>query len=780
MKKKNKKIITTIVGIGCILTPIVSLATYFGIEERNAQIINNYKNFINNTINNNYPNYEITNDFIKGADVSTYADVIENFLFEKNIKKSDNEWYSYKDIQNPNNKVWDSNLGTEVSLLDYINNNLFSYFDSNSNRVFKNMFEILKLKGFNSLRLKLWVDPYDENGNQYGGGHNDLETTIFIINEAKKYGFNDFLLNFHYSDFWADPGKQYIPKEWKNLSENELVEKGYEYTYNVLKTIYERTNIVINRVQYGNEINNGILWTNDKYKPKNYKFTNEFIISAINATKKFEEDYNCKIDKSIHFAAGSIDSLINNFEKAINEVDTIQLSSYIVYGTTLDKLYNDIETIKKRLPNKKIVIGELAMPYTSQEYGYINDGSTGVVNTKKPDYIDYSPEIQALFMYQYMQFLSKILPNMETGFYWWEIGSLYIGKSSWATKIGMESIPHRSENWRDVNNWASLTGFDRNAIALPVLDVINNFSRNWNENNQVYKPHEIVNIIDNNDTFQNVFYKNINFLYPSNFVKNDLSKICVNLSNHNANDLDIDINIHINKYELDKYLNSYSFNEILEYIVIDEIKKEFDSIMYDQVNFSNFNYDKDSKIGEVTISAKDNSFYYLGSNTFKFQIHDKYYTNTIDLTNTIIDIDKNSNEWFKNIINVIKNQENWAFSNQIWNTFGIEGGANENNEIWLWDKNKYVNRNPEFFLLNNDAIRMYNNKVDSNILNNHKFWIDSFEQYSIGTHDVYFAIRKGLNDINWEYNILSTYSQVGKESWQYIDILIYKIRVNLI
>lgn len=779
MKKTIKKKLLVFFGISAIAAPIISVATYFGIEENKANVINNHKNIINNIINNN-SSIEINSNFIKGADVSSYADVIENFLFENNIKKGDNEWYSYKDIQNTNNKVWNPKTNTEVSLLEYINDNLFSYFDSNSNRVYANMFEILKLKGFNSLRLRLWVDPHDEHGNQYGGGHNDLETTIFIINEAKKYGFNDFLLDFHYSDFWADPGKQYIPKSWKNLTKEELIQKGYDYTYDVLKTIYEKTNVIINRVQYGNEINNGILWWNDSYLEKNYEFTNNFIISAINATKQFESDYSCKIDKSIHFGAGSIQSLINNFKKSIDEVDTIQLSSYVVYGKTLDNLFNDIETLNKQFPDKKIVIGELAMPYTSSEYGYINDGSSGVVNEKKPNYVDYSPEIQALLMYQYMQFLSKLLPNMETGFYWWEIGSLYIGKSAWATKEGILSIPSRNDNWRDVNNWASLTGFDRNGVALPVLDVINYFERNLNDNDLIYKPNEIVNIFNNKDTSKNVYYKNINFSYPSNTIKQDLSKICLDLSGKNASDLDIDINIHVNKYDYEEYLDKYSFNEILNFIVISEIKNEFDSIMYDQVNFSNFKYDYNTKIGEITMSAKDNSFYYKGMITFKFKIHDTYYSNTIDLTNEIIDIDKNSNEWFKEIISVIKNQQNWAFGNQIWNAFGIEGGANDDNEIWLWDKNKYVNRNPEFFLLNNDVIRMYNNEVDFDVLNENKFWIDNFSSYSNGVHEIYFAIKIGLNDIDWEYNTSSTYSQVGKESWKYIDILIYKIKVNLI
>lgn len=786
MQKKAKKILI-LASILCVATPIISVATYLGIKEKNAHIINNYRNFINNTINNNDSSLEINANFIKGADVSSYADVIENFLFEKNIKKSDNEWYSYKDIQDTKNTIWDSNTNSEVTLLDYINNNLFSYFDSNSNRVYANMFEILRLKGFNSLRLKLWVDPYDSNGNSYGGGHNDLATTIFIINEAKKYGFNDFLLDFHYSDFWSDPSKQHIPKSWVGLSEQELIQKGYDYTFNTLKTIYEETGIIINRVQYGNEINYGLLWPENQFRPNNFEFSNKFIISAIRATQDFEKyiknnfSHDINIDKSLHLTVGAqLETCLNEYRESIYLCDTIQISSYIIYRSTFDDLYETLLLVHKYYPNKKIVLGETSIPYSSSDYGYLNDGSAGEINRNKPDNVNYSPEIQSLILFQYMQLLSKMFPNFETGFYWWEIGYLYIGRSSWATKEGMEYLPFlNKKNTFDMSNWGSLTGFDRNGIALPMLDVVKNFNRQWRDNNVIYRPNEIINIIDDSDTKQNIYYKNINFLYPFDSNKFDLSKICFNLSNNNANDLDIDVNIHINKYDYSKYLNNYNYFEILKQIVIKEIQSEFDSIMYDQVNFLNFTYDSESKIGEITICAKDNSFYYVGSNTFKFKIHDTYYSKTIDLTNTSINIDKKSNSWFKVIINFLNNQDGWAFGKQIYEYFGIEGGANDNNEIWLWDPNKYVNRNPEYFLLTNDAIRMYNNKVDFDVLNQNKFWIDNFSKYSNGEHIIYFAIKKGQNNIDWDYDIKSTFSQVGKESWKYVDLLVYKIKINL-
>ena len=70
----------------------------------------------------------------------------------------------------------------------------------------KDLFQILKECGTNMIRIRIWQDPYDEAGNVYGGGMNDLQTVIEIAGRASANGMN-FLLDFHYSDFWADPAK---------------------------------------------------------------------------------------------------------------------------------------------------------------------------------------------------------------------------------------------------------------------------------------------------------------------------------------------------------------------------------------------------------------------------------------------------------------------------------------------------------------------------------------------------------------------------------------------
>lgn len=100
----------------------------------------------------------------------------------------------------------------------------------------EDLFAILKTCGTNNVRIRIWPDPYDENGNSYGGGGNDLETTIEIAERTVQSGM-DFMLDFHYSDFWADPAKQVKPKAWKELSGEALETAVYLHTVDTLKAL---------------------------------------------------------------------------------------------------------------------------------------------------------------------------------------------------------------------------------------------------------------------------------------------------------------------------------------------------------------------------------------------------------------------------------------------------------------------------------------------------------------------------------------------------------------
>ena len=82
-------------------------------------------------------------------------------------------------------------------------------------------FALFKQNGVSIIRTRIWNNPYSENGEPYLAGTCDLKNFIELAEMLKKYGFHH-LVDFHYSDFWADPAKQFLPKAWESLSYEEI------------------------------------------------------------------------------------------------------------------------------------------------------------------------------------------------------------------------------------------------------------------------------------------------------------------------------------------------------------------------------------------------------------------------------------------------------------------------------------------------------------------------------------------------------------------------------
>ena len=119
-------------------------------------------------------------------------------------------------------------------------------------------FALFKENGVSIIRGRIWNNPYDEEGNPYLGGTNDVDSFIELAKKLKGYGFH-YIVDFHYSDFWADPSKQFLPKSWRNLSYEQLLIEVYNFTKESLLKI-KANDIDVVMVQIGNEITHGVLW----------------------------------------------------------------------------------------------------------------------------------------------------------------------------------------------------------------------------------------------------------------------------------------------------------------------------------------------------------------------------------------------------------------------------------------------------------------------------------------------------------------------------------------
>ena len=120
----------------------------------------------------------------------------------------------------------------------------------------QDMLLTLAENGVNTVRIRVWNDPYDEKGNGYGGGNCDVDTAVEIGRRATKYGMGS-IIDFHYSDFWADPSKQMCPKAWTEMTVEEKADALYDYTYESLEKILSE-GIKVTMVQVGNETTTGM------------------------------------------------------------------------------------------------------------------------------------------------------------------------------------------------------------------------------------------------------------------------------------------------------------------------------------------------------------------------------------------------------------------------------------------------------------------------------------------------------------------------------------------
>ncbi|MCC4440905.1 glycosyl hydrolase 53 family protein [Limosilactobacillus reuteri] len=143
--------------------------------------------------------------------------------------------------------------GVDVSSYQSLLNAGVKFYDFNGQE--SNLFKILKDSGVNWVRLRVWNDPYNAQGQPYAGGDNNEENLIKMAKEASDNGLK-LLIDFQYSDFWTDPAQQILPKAWRNLSHGEMSQEVYLYTSKILNDL-QKAGASVKMVQIGNEITNG-------------------------------------------------------------------------------------------------------------------------------------------------------------------------------------------------------------------------------------------------------------------------------------------------------------------------------------------------------------------------------------------------------------------------------------------------------------------------------------------------------------------------------------------
>ncbi|MDO4940771.1 MAG: glycosyl hydrolase 53 family protein [Erysipelotrichaceae bacterium] len=329
----------------------------------------------------------------------------------------------------------------------------------------KNAIEIVKNNGANLIRLRIFNDPYSINKKEYGGGICDISYLKRNVDYCEKYQI-PYLLDFHYSDFWADPGKQTMPKAWIGKSVDELVEEIYDFTYFVLNNLSYRPTMV----QIGNEITNGMLWPIGDTE----HFDN--LVSFVNSGIKAVNDFDSNIKTMIHLDNGTNEELYDTwFEKYFNnggmDFDYIGMSYYQIWNKGLRFLEdNIIKTIDKY--HKKVIIAETSYPFTIDDYKEnIPDNQRKGMALKKELIPNLEFDISRQGQCDYFDSLGKLIKRIDDleGFIYWGSELIPYDGSGWATYEGIEYVKEKGPLG---NEWANQAIFDYDGQTLPVLNAI--------------------------------------------------------------------------------------------------------------------------------------------------------------------------------------------------------------------------------------------------------------------------------------------------------------------
>ena len=250
--------------------------------------------------------------------------------------------------------------GMDASAVLALENSGVKYYNFDGEE--QDVFMTLAQAGVNYIRLRVWNDPYDENGNGYGGGNNDVATAITLGQRATKYGMK-VCIDFHYSDFWADPKKQFVPKAWEGMEIEEKADALYDFTLDSLTQLLE-AGVDVGMVQIGNEINNGMSGETDVANIR------KLLTAGSKAVREAAVNSGKEILVAVHYTniddMKKLDTLLTGLQVKEIDYDIVGLSFYPYWHGTMDDLKNAITHIRNTY-GKKVYVAENAYCYTAED-----------------------------------------------------------------------------------------------------------------------------------------------------------------------------------------------------------------------------------------------------------------------------------------------------------------------------------------------------------------------------------------------------------------------------
>lgn len=385
----------------------------------------------------------------------------------------------------------------------------------------QDIFQTLKDAGVNYVRVRVWNNPYDSNGNGYGGGNNDLAKAIQIGKRATSCGMK-VLIDFHYSDFWADPGRQLVPKAWANMNLEDKKTALYNYTKASLQSILNE-GVDVGMVQIGNETNNGVAGEKD--------WTNMCALfnQGSKAVHDVANDSHKTILVALHFTNPEVSGQFEYFAEQLQsnhvDYDVFSSSYYPYWHGSLSNLTSVLKNIADTY-HKKVMVAETSYPYTLQD----GDGTENPVN-ETTTLASYPATVQGQAN-EIRDVIDAVADVGEAGIgmFYWEPAWIPVGTkenasnnkilwekygSGWATSYAVEYDPNNVGTTYGGSQWENQGLFDftghplsslntfkyvnTGAYTTVAVDAVQNLSVHFQLGETIMLP-ETVSVIYNNQT----------------------------------------------------------------------------------------------------------------------------------------------------------------------------------------------------------------------------------------------------------------------------------------
>ena len=307
----------------------------------------------------------------------------------------------------------------------------------------QDLFKILSDVGITHVRVRIWNDPFDAEGHGYGGGNVNIDRAVEIGKRVTKYGMK-LLANFHYSDFWADPGRQLAPKAWAGKSLEEKCQLLYDYTYSCMQK-FKAAGVDVGIVQVGNETNIGI--AGETTVAGMEKFS-KLVTQGTRAVKAVYPDALT----AVHFTnpeKGTYSRTASQLQTYKCEYDIFGTSYYPFFHGTMDNLKKQLNSVAT-VYGKKVMVLETSYAYNSEDTDFCGNQFDEYSSYPKAYPISPSGQVNNFrnicdLMVNGLNIVDDERPGL--GVCYWE--GTWIG-------VGYKSYEENKEKWnRYGSGWAS-------------------------------------------------------------------------------------------------------------------------------------------------------------------------------------------------------------------------------------------------------------------------------------------------------------------------------------